>query len=127
MPSGCPRFVFACFKRVERWGDKLTGAAGPFFVAIAALLFVIGTLCFRRFLFSFLSDFQPTNIFQLMSFSPLFHGRGSPLYHVSSSFSTCSSTTTLPAQYLPASPVIPHNARATASSGQRNGKLPADH
>lgn len=50
MPSGCHRFVFACFKRVERWGDKLTGAAGPFFVAIAALLLVIGTLCFRTFL-----------------------------------------------------------------------------
>ena len=47
MPSACPRFVFACFKRVERWGDRLTGAAGPFFVAIATLLFILGTLCFR--------------------------------------------------------------------------------
>ena len=54
MPSACPRFVFACFKRVERWGDRLTGAAGPFFVAIATLLFVVGTLCFRRFSFLFL-------------------------------------------------------------------------
>ncbi|KAH9042253.1 zf-DHHC-domain-containing protein [Lactarius pseudohatsudake] len=46
MPGACPRFVFACFKRVERWADRLTGAAGPFFVAIATLLFIIGTLCF---------------------------------------------------------------------------------
>ena len=53
MPSTCPRFVFACFKRVERWGDRLTGAAGPFFVAIATILFIIGTLCFRMLLFCF--------------------------------------------------------------------------
>ncbi|KAI0004627.1 zf-DHHC-domain-containing protein [Russula compacta] len=46
MPGSCPRFVFACFRRVERWGDKVTGAAGPFFVAVATLLFVVGTLCF---------------------------------------------------------------------------------
>ncbi|KAI0247131.1 zf-DHHC-domain-containing protein [Lactifluus subvellereus] len=46
MPRACPRFVFACFKRIERWGDRLTGAAGPFFVAIATLLFILGTLCF---------------------------------------------------------------------------------
>ena len=51
MPGSCPRFVFACFRRVERWGDKVTGAAGPFFVAVAALLFVVGTLCFRLSLF----------------------------------------------------------------------------
>ncbi|KAH9971946.1 zf-DHHC-domain-containing protein [Lactifluus volemus] len=44
--GACPRFVFACFKRVERWGDRITGAAGPFFVATATLLFVVGTLCF---------------------------------------------------------------------------------
>ncbi|KAH9080672.1 zf-DHHC-domain-containing protein [Lactarius deliciosus] len=46
MPGACPRFVFACFKRVERWADRLTGAAGPFFIAIATLLFITGTLCF---------------------------------------------------------------------------------
>jgi len=46
MPGACPRFVFACFKRLERWGDRLTGAAGPFFIAIATLLFILGTLCF---------------------------------------------------------------------------------
>ncbi|KAI0304530.1 DHHC palmitoyltransferase-domain-containing protein [Multifurca ochricompacta] len=46
MAGACPRFVFACFKRIERWGDKLTGAAGPFFVAVATLLFITGTLCF---------------------------------------------------------------------------------
>jgi len=53
MPGACPRFVFSCFKRVERWGDRLTGAAGPFFVAIATLLFILGTLCFRMSLFFF--------------------------------------------------------------------------
>jgi len=47
MPRTRPRFVFACFKRIERCGDWLTGAAGPFFVAAATLLFVLGTLSFR--------------------------------------------------------------------------------
>ncbi|KAI0259805.1 zf-DHHC-domain-containing protein [Gloeopeniophorella convolvens] len=46
MPGACPQLVFACFKRVERWGDRLTGAAGPFFVATASALFVVGTVCF---------------------------------------------------------------------------------
>ena len=47
MPFSRPNFVFTCFKRIERCGDKVTGAAGPFFVAVAILLFVLGTLCFR--------------------------------------------------------------------------------
>ncbi|KAI0300409.1 zf-DHHC-domain-containing protein [Russula brevipes] len=46
MPGSCTRFVFTCFKRVERCGDRLTGAAGPYFVAFATLLFVAGALCF---------------------------------------------------------------------------------
>ena len=47
MPCPRPHFVFACFKCIERWGNWITGAAGPFFVASATLLFVLGTLCFR--------------------------------------------------------------------------------
>jgi palmitoyltransferase len=47
MPFSRPSFVFTCFKRIERCGDKVTGAAGPLFVGIAILLFVFGTLCFR--------------------------------------------------------------------------------
>jgi len=47
MPCPRPHFVFACFKRIERCGNWITGAAGPFFVASATLLFVLGTLCFR--------------------------------------------------------------------------------
>ena len=50
MPAPRPNWVFICFKRIERCGDKVTGAAGPVFVAIAILLFVLGTLCFRMFL-----------------------------------------------------------------------------
>lgn len=46
MPSR-PDWVFTCFKRIERCGDTVTGAAGPVFVAVATVLFVLGTLCFR--------------------------------------------------------------------------------
>ncbi|KAH9998019.1 DHHC palmitoyltransferase-domain-containing protein [Russula vinacea] len=45
MPSR-PDWVFTCFKRIERCGDTVTGAAGPVFVAVATVLFVLGTLCF---------------------------------------------------------------------------------
>jgi palmitoyltransferase len=47
MPPSRPSFVFTCFKRIERCGDRVTGVAGPFFVTVASLLFVAGTLCFR--------------------------------------------------------------------------------
>jgi palmitoyltransferase len=45
MPSR-PNWVYTCFKRLERCADTVTGAAGPFFVAIATVLFILGTLCF---------------------------------------------------------------------------------
>jgi hypothetical protein len=47
MPFSRPNFVFTCCKRIERCGDQVTGAAGPVFIAIATVLFVLGTLCFR--------------------------------------------------------------------------------
>jgi hypothetical protein len=47
MPFPRPNFVFTCFKHIERCADKVTGAAGPLFIGVAILLFVIGTLCFR--------------------------------------------------------------------------------
>ncbi|TBU24439.1 DHHC palmitoyltransferase-domain-containing protein [Dichomitus squalens] len=40
------RQVFRCFKTVERIGDRITGAAGPVFVALAVVLLSIGAFCF---------------------------------------------------------------------------------
>ncbi|KAJ7795748.1 hypothetical protein B0H14DRAFT_3495570 [Mycena olivaceomarginata] len=40
----CSRVVFRCFKALERLGDRITGAAGPFFVAFAVILINLGTL-----------------------------------------------------------------------------------
>lgn len=34
----CARLVHVCFRRVEKFADRLTGAVGPFFLAIAAAL-----------------------------------------------------------------------------------------
>ncbi|KAJ7472609.1 zf-DHHC-domain-containing protein, partial [Mycena latifolia] len=42
----CSRTVFRCFKALERFGDRITGAAGPFFVAFAVALIGLGTVCF---------------------------------------------------------------------------------
>jgi len=42
----CTRFVFRCFKCLERAADRITGAAGPFFVAAAYLLISTGTFAF---------------------------------------------------------------------------------
>jgi palmitoyltransferase len=38
--------VFRCFRAVERIGDRVTGAAGPFFVALAVGLIGTGAVCF---------------------------------------------------------------------------------
>ncbi|KAF9479632.1 zf-DHHC-domain-containing protein [Pholiota conissans] len=42
----CARRVFKCFKTLERWGNVVTGAAGPYFVALAVILISMGTFCF---------------------------------------------------------------------------------
>ncbi|KAK0469401.1 DHHC palmitoyltransferase-domain-containing protein [Desarmillaria tabescens] len=42
----CSRTVFRCFKTLERLGDRVTGAAGPLFVALAVILMSIGTVAF---------------------------------------------------------------------------------
>ncbi|KDQ24316.1 hypothetical protein PLEOSDRAFT_1046443 [Pleurotus ostreatus PC15] len=42
----CSRAVFRCFKSLERLGDRITGAAGPYFVGLAVILIGIGTICF---------------------------------------------------------------------------------
>ncbi|KAJ7472632.1 DHHC palmitoyltransferase-domain-containing protein [Mycena latifolia] len=39
----CSRTVFRCFKALERLGDRITGAAGPYFVAFAVALIGLGT------------------------------------------------------------------------------------
>ncbi|KIM80330.1 hypothetical protein PILCRDRAFT_97949 [Piloderma croceum F 1598] len=49
----CARYIFRCFKWLERLGDKVTGAAGPFFVGFAVLLLSTGTI-------SFFDVIQPT-------------------------------------------------------------------
>ena len=46
MSRWCTRQVFRCFKTVERIGDRITGAAGPVFVALAVVLLSIGAFCF---------------------------------------------------------------------------------
>jgi palmitoyltransferase len=42
----CSRVVFRCFKCMERAADRVTGAAGPFFVAIAYALLSLGAVTF---------------------------------------------------------------------------------
>ncbi|KAF8869537.1 DHHC palmitoyltransferase-domain-containing protein [Mucidula mucida] len=42
----CSRTVFRCFKALERLGDRITGAAGPYFVGLAVLLISTGAICF---------------------------------------------------------------------------------
>ena len=42
----CAKRVFSCFKSLERWGNKITGAAGPFFIGLAVILIFIGTISF---------------------------------------------------------------------------------
>ncbi|KAI0749290.1 zf-DHHC-domain-containing protein [Daedaleopsis nitida] len=46
MSRCCTRQVFRCFKWLERLGDRITGAAGPVFVALAVILLSVGTVCF---------------------------------------------------------------------------------
>jgi len=42
----CSKTVFRCFKALERLGDRITGAAGPYFVGFAIILMTAGTICF---------------------------------------------------------------------------------
>ncbi|TFK71937.1 zf-DHHC-domain-containing protein [Pluteus cervinus] len=42
----CSKTVFRCFRRIERFGDRVTGAAGRYFVIIAAVLIGLGTFTF---------------------------------------------------------------------------------
>jgi hypothetical protein len=61
----CSRVVFRCFKALERLGDRITGAAGPFFVAFAVILISLGTVCFCQLFHLFpsgnlLKSFQST-------------------------------------------------------------------
>lgn len=40
------QLVFRCFRALERFGDRVTGAAGPFFVTFAVAMMTSGTVCF---------------------------------------------------------------------------------
>ncbi|ESK92143.1 vacuole protein [Moniliophthora roreri MCA 2997] len=42
----CSKAVFRCFKALERLGDRITGAAGPYFVGFAVVLLSTGLICF---------------------------------------------------------------------------------
>ncbi|KAF8910477.1 DHHC palmitoyltransferase-domain-containing protein [Gymnopilus junonius] len=42
----CARQVFRCFKTLERWGNIITGKAGPYFVGLAVILLSMGIVCF---------------------------------------------------------------------------------
>ncbi|PPQ66674.1 hypothetical protein CVT24_008827 [Panaeolus cyanescens] len=42
----CAQRVFRCFKTLERWGNYITGKAGPYFIALAVGLIALGTFCF---------------------------------------------------------------------------------
>ncbi|KDR68556.1 hypothetical protein GALMADRAFT_78342 [Galerina marginata CBS 339.88] len=42
----CTRTVFRCFKTLERWGNVITGKAGPYFVGLAVILISMGVVCF---------------------------------------------------------------------------------
>ena len=44
----CAGCVFRCFKTLERWGNYVTGAAGPYFVGLAAILIGMGIVCFCK-------------------------------------------------------------------------------
>lgn len=48
----CARCVFRCFKWVERAGDRITGAAGPYFVGLAVILISLGALGFCEYTLS---------------------------------------------------------------------------
>lgn len=45
----CANTVFRCFKSIERAANFITGAAGPYFVALAVILITMGTACFCAF------------------------------------------------------------------------------
>ena len=44
----CARLIFRCFRRLERFADRITGAAGPCFVGLAIILISLGTLSFCK-------------------------------------------------------------------------------
>jgi hypothetical protein len=48
---------------LERLGDRITGAAGPFFVAFAIILISLGTVCFCQ-LFHLFPSGNPLTSFQ---------------------------------------------------------------
>ena len=42
----CAHQVFRCFKFIEKLGERLVGAVGPYFVAAASGLISVGAVCF---------------------------------------------------------------------------------
>lgn len=44
----CSERVFRCFRAVERLGDRVTGAAGPFFVGLAVILLSLAIFTFCK-------------------------------------------------------------------------------
>ncbi|KAF5346618.1 hypothetical protein D9757_011442 [Collybiopsis confluens] len=70
----CSKTVFRCFKALERLGDRVTGAAGPFFVGFAVTLISAGTICFFHVIMPSLSYPWITGpICVLIAFNLLMH------------------------------------------------------
>jgi palmitoyltransferase len=63
MLRACSRLVFAVFKHVERFSERATGAAGPVFVVLAAILLACCTFtfCISFFFSFFLSEARSDN------------------------------------------------------------------
>jgi hypothetical protein len=105
----CSDTVFSCFKAIERFADRVTGAAGPFFVGLAVVLISSSVIAFCKQPLAQCSRtrFSSTDLCQSTSSSLNCPGHGSLLRYASSLPPTSTPTTTMSAQSLPASSMSP--------------------
>lgn len=59
----CAQSVFRAFKALERWGDRATGYAGPYFVGLAVILIGTGTFAFRELYDIYLGSLLTTTFY----------------------------------------------------------------
>lgn len=118
----CARQVFRCFKFVEKLGERLLGAVGPYFVATALSLISVGTVCFCT------SSSPPTSarrlftellecVYQSKSYCQRCPTPGLRRQYASSSCSIYTHTTTLSAPFHLVSLKIRHEEPAPDFSG----------
>ena len=62
----CAKCVFRCFRSIERFTDRLTGAAGPFFVTFAVVLLLLGLFTFCTWLSTSLLKLLATTNLELV-------------------------------------------------------------